>query len=70
LAASKNFTLTKAGTGMTIELRLAHRGWPDHPLPRQARENRGVYQAVDLFRLTAAGKPPGWAGSKPLSALG
>jgi hypothetical protein len=43
----------------TIELTLAHRGLPDKPLQRLARENRGTYQAVDLFRLTAAGAPPG-----------
>jgi hypothetical protein len=43
----------------TIELTLAHRGLPDKPLQRLARENRGTYQAVDLFRLTMAGAPPG-----------
>jgi hypothetical protein len=43
----------------TIELTLAHRGLPDKPLQRLARENRGTYQAVDLFRLTMAGALPG-----------
>jgi hypothetical protein len=43
----------------TIELTLAHRGLPDKPMQRLARENRGAYQAVDLFRLTATGAPPG-----------
>ena len=33
----------------TIELTLAHRGQPAMPMQSLARDNRGRYQAVNLF---------------------
>jgi hypothetical protein len=33
----------------TIELTIAHRGRGDMPMQRLARDNRGTYQAIDLF---------------------